>query len=94
MTLTREDVLERPHAVADEESTHALVLWNDEVNTFDWVIVCLVEICNHTVEQADQCAHIVHTKGKYAVKHGTFDYLKPYAEALMDRHLSVTIEGN
>ena len=47
-----------------------LVVHNDEVNTFDWVIQSLVEICRHSVEQAEQCAMIIHFKGKYAVRQG------------------------
>jgi ATP-dependent Clp protease adaptor protein ClpS len=69
----------------------ALVLFNDEVNTFDWVIDCLVEICQHSPEQAEQCALIVHYKGKYAVQHGTFDFLEPQCTALLDRGLSAEI---
>lgn len=46
----------------------SLIVWNDDVNTFDWVIETLIEVCGHTQEQAEQCAWIIHTKGKYAVK--------------------------
>lgn len=78
-------------AIADALG-HRLILFNDEVNTFDWVIECLVEICDHTPEQAEQCALIVHTKGQYAVKHGSYDDLEPRAHALGERGLTVEIQ--
>lgn len=78
--------------VAEEAALiHSLIVWNDEVNTFDWVIESLVDICNHTPESAEQCALIVHFSGKYAVKKGDFDTLKPMCEALLDRGISATI---
>ncbi len=49
-------------------SSCQLIVWNDEVNTFEWVIETLMEICGHSFEQAEQCAYIIHFKGKYAVK--------------------------
>ena len=69
-----------------------LVVHNDEVNTFDWVIQSLVEICRHSVEQAEQCAMIIHFKGKYAVRQGQDDTLRPMREALVDRGINATIE--
>ena len=70
----------------------ALVVHNDEVNTFDWVIQSLVEICRHTWEQAEQCALIIHYNGKYAVKQGEMHALRPMREALTDRGINATIE--
>ncbi len=69
-----------------------LVVWNDEVNTFDWVIQALVEICGHTHEQAEQCAIIIDSKGKYAVKQGDYDTLKPMCDAITERGIGATIE--
>lgn len=69
-----------------------LIVWNDEVNTFDWVIKSLVDVCEHTQEQAEQCAWIIHYKGKYAVKHGSLNKLKPMREALVDRGIGATLE--
>lgn len=69
-----------------------LVLYNDDFNTFDWVIESLMDVCGHTEEQAEQCAIIVHYKGKYAVLGGSFDYLLPRRRALEDRGLSCTVE--
>jgi ATP-dependent Clp protease adaptor protein ClpS len=71
---------------------HKLVLYNDDFNTFDWVIESLVEVCGHTHAQAEQCAIIVHYKGKYAVLGGSFDFLLPRRRALEDRGLSCTVE--
>jgi ATP-dependent Clp protease adaptor protein ClpS len=76
----------------DEQYPFSLVVWNDEVNTFDWVISSLMEVCGHTHEQAEQCALIIHFNGKYAVKQGEYIKLRPLCEALQERGLSVTIE--
>lgn len=69
-----------------------LVVWNDEVNTFEWVIETLITICGHSPEQAEQCAMLIHTKGKYAVKNGEYDELKPMCDAITDRGIGATIE--
>lgn len=69
-----------------------LIVWNDEVNTFQWVIETLVEVCKHTAEQAEQCAYIIHFSGKYAVKTGDFDTLKPMCDAITERGIGATIE--
>jgi len=76
----------------DIDQSCSLVVWNDEVNTFEWVIDTLVEICNHTQEQAEQCAMIIHSHGKYAVKHGGYNELKPMCDAITDRGIGATIE--
>ena len=69
-----------------------IVLHNDDVNTFDHVILSLMEICDHDPIQAEQCAMIVHYNGKCSVKRGTFDQLEPKCTALLDRGLSADIE--
>ncbi len=74
------------------ENLCMLVVWNDDVNTFDWVIQALVEICGHSYEQAEQCAIIIDSKGKYAVKQGDYDTLKPMCDAITERGISATIE--
>lgn len=71
---------------------YRLLVWNDDVNTFDWVIQSLVEVCGHTTEQAEQCALIIHFSGKYAVKEGDFEEIRPMCEALLDRGISATVE--
>lgn len=75
-----------------EDELHNLIVWNDEVNTFDWVIESLVDVCHHSPEQAEQCAMIIHSKGKYGVKKGSFDFLRPKCEALIDRGIQATID--
>ncbi|MCQ2307668.1 MAG: ATP-dependent Clp protease adaptor ClpS [Bacteroidales bacterium] len=74
----------------DEEKS--LILINDDVNSFDYVIDTLVKVCNHTREQAETCAWITHYKGRCAVKSGSFDELKPYYERLLNHHLTVKIQ--
>ena len=74
-----------------EESCN-LIVWNDEVNTFEWVIETLIEVCGHTYEQAEQCSYIIHFRGKYAVKKGSYEDLKPQCEAIIDRGINATIE--
>ena len=77
--------------LVQESEGHELVLFNDDVNTFDWVISSLVEVCYHEVLQAEQCALIVHTKGKCGVKNGTYEELEPKCTALLSRGLSAEI---
>lgn len=74
------------------DSLHNLVVWNDDVNTFDHVIESLIDICEHSPEQAEQCALFIHYQGKYGVKKGSFDLLRPKAEALIDRGIQATID--
>jgi ATP-dependent Clp protease adaptor protein ClpS len=69
-----------------------LIVWNDEVNTFEWVIETLIKICGHSTEQAEQCAMLIHSQGKYAVKKGEYDILKPMCDAITDRGIGATIE--
>lgn len=69
-----------------------LILFNDDVNTFDYVIGCLVEICGHTYEQAEQCATIAHLKGKCPIKIGTYEELKPLCDELTRLKLTVSIK--
>ncbi|MCS5490535.1 ATP-dependent Clp protease adaptor ClpS [Algoriphagus limi] len=70
---------------------HDLVVFNDDVNTFDHVINILVKVCKHTREQAEQCTLIIHYKGKCAVKKGSFEELKPMCEAILDAGIQATI---
>lgn len=78
--------------LVDEGNNCQLVVWNDEVNTFEWVIDTLIEICGHSKEQAEQCAMIIHTKGKYAVKEGSYETLKPMCDSITDRGIGATVE--
>ena len=68
-----------------------IVLYNDDVNTFDHVIDTLIRVCKHTAEQAEQCAILVHYKGKCTVKTGTYDELKPQCTQLLEAGLSAEI---
>ena len=88
----------QPLEVADTEvltaisPSYSLIVWNDEVNTFEWVIDTLIEVCGHSTEQAEQCAMLIHSQGKYAVKKGEYDILKPMCDAITDRGIGATIE--
>jgi len=62
------------------------------VNTFEWVIETLMDVCGHSAEQAEQCALIIHTRGKYAVQYGSYEKLKPLCEAITERGINATIE--
>lgn len=75
-----------------EEESRKIVLFNDEVNTFDWVIDSLVEVCRHEPVQAEQCTLIVHFKGKCDVKEGDWETLEPMCTALLDRGLTAEIQ--
>jgi ATP-dependent Clp protease adaptor protein ClpS len=74
------------------EAPCSLIVWNDEVNSFEWVIETLVDVCGHSAEQAEQCAMIIHYQGKYAVKQGSYDDLKPQCDAITKRGIGATIE--
>ena len=72
--------------------THSIILYNDDFNTFDHVISCLIQICSHEIVQAEQCAWIFHTNGKCIVKIGEYQELEPLCTSLLDKGLSATIE--
>lgn len=71
--------------------TRDLVVFNDDVNTFDFVIQTLITVCNHTPEQAEQCTLIIHYKGKCSVKKGTFEELRPMRDAITERGIGAAI---
>lgn len=74
-----------------EEREHELILYNDDINTFEHVIECLVKYCDHTFIQAEQCAYIVHFSGKCTVKSGSIEDLTPRCSALLESGLSAEI---
>lgn len=74
------------------EELHNLIVWNDEVNTFEWVIDTLIAVCAHSKYQAEQCTLIIHNSGKCDVKKGDFKTLRPMCEAIIDRGINATIE--
>ena len=84
---TSEDLLLEEEVVKHNE----IVLYNDDVNTFDYVIDTLIYACEHTPEQAEQCSIIVHYKGKCTVKTGIYDELEPRCSMLLDAGLSAEI---
>lgn len=70
----------------------SIILWNDDVNSFDWVIESLVDVLGHNRLQAEQCAMMVHNSGKCSVKSGWVEELEPFAKKLEKRDLTITIE--
>ncbi|MDP1800277.1 MAG: ATP-dependent Clp protease adaptor ClpS [Bacteroidota bacterium] len=88
--LLEQEIIE---VVLKEEATKALLLYNDDVNTFEFVTESLIKVCEHDVLQAEQCTYLVHYTGKCVVKNGTFKKLKPLCEALLERGLSAKIEN-
>ncbi len=87
--LLEDEVIE---VILKEEATKALILYNDDFNTFEHVINCLIKYCSHAEIQAEQCAYLVHYTGKCVVKNGSFKKLKPIHEALLENGLSAKIE--
>lgn len=87
-TITSEDV----DVVTSLDEPCNLIVWNDDVNTFDWVIETLVEVCGHTEEQAEQCAYLIHFQGKCAVKKGEYEKLKVMCDKITDRGIGATVE--
>ena len=76
----------------ENSDAHFLVLYNDDFNTFEYVIKCLVEICEHSPEQAEQCATITHYKGSCDIKKGMKTELLPMQIELIKRNLKALIE--
>ena len=76
---------------AENSEIHEIILYNDDINTFDHVIECLISICDHTPLQAEQCTLIVHYKGKCSVKSGTLFDLKPRLKKLTAADLTAEI---
>ena len=89
-TVELEDLL--LDTIEDTGDPAQLVVYNDDFNTFDWVIECFIDILGHSFEQAEQLSLIIHFKGKATVKSATLNELRPKKEALIDRGLSAVIE--
>ena len=89
---TKEKVRERVSLKEVITIHNEIIVYNDDVNTFDHVIETLIRVCNHTPEQAEQCAWFIHSKGKYAVKKGSYDDLKIMCDAITDRGIGATVE--
>ena len=88
---SKEKIQEEVYVLEQETYKYEIVLHNDDVNTFDYVIESLIAVCEHTSEQAEQCALLVHYKGKCTVKSGEYDYLKPRCSKLLSLGLSAEI---
>jgi len=69
-----------------------LIVFNDEVNTFDFVIETLIDVCEHSAEQAEQCTLLIHFKGKCAVKKGTFEELAPMRNDICRRGIAAEVQ--
>jgi ATP-dependent Clp protease adaptor protein ClpS len=91
-TQHNEDVEVLEKIDTDTRDSQKIILYNDDHNSFDHVIACLVSYCGHTFDQAEQCAFIVHNRGKCSVKEGDEAKLRPIKEALCDNGLSAEIE--
>lgn len=88
MSVQVEELLE---VIEKVEENKDLILYNDDHNTFDFVIDALVEVCGHDLLQAEQCTYLVHYKGRCAVKKGAYSDLEPLCTALHDRDLTAEI---
>ncbi|MEN6291921.1 MAG: ATP-dependent Clp protease adaptor ClpS [Methanobacterium sp.] len=91
-TITKTQVKSKVDSVLSKP--YRLMLHNDDYNSFDWVIECLMSVCNHELEQATQCAHIVHNNGKCDVKYGDLETISEMKDKLKSAGLSVTMEVN
>ena len=87
-----EEVLLEDATDVGNDTSSRLIVYNDDFNTFDWVIESFMDICRHTLEQAEQLSLLVHYKGQATVKTGAFRVVKPMKDALVDRGLSAVVE--
>ena len=88
---TKEKIQEEVDVLEKEVNQHEIVLFNDDVNTFDHVIDSLIDVCEHTLEQAEQCSILVHYKGKCTVKTGEYKDLEPRCSKLLQLGLSAEL---
>ena len=89
-TKTLEEIMSE--SGIESASTYKLILWNDDVNSFEWVILCLVSVLNFIPDKAEKTAYEVHFKGASILKNGSRDELKPFKALLEERGLTLTIE--
>ncbi|MEA1873339.1 MAG: ATP-dependent Clp protease adaptor ClpS [Bacteroidota bacterium] len=88
----KENINPAKDKLSSSDKKHIIVLFNDEFNSFDYVIECLVEICNHDMTQAEQCAFITHYNGKCDIKIGNMSKLRPLKDRLIEKGLNVNIQ--
>src|SRR5699024_5566810 len=91
---TQEQVLEKEkiETLEKEDKENEIVVFNDDVNTFDYVIEMLMKTCDHDFLQAEQCTLLIHYKGKCGVKSGSYDDLEPRCSKLLEGGLSAEIQ--
>ncbi len=89
--MTKEKTQENVDILEQEVNQHEIILFNDDVHSFDYVIDSLISVCEHTLEQAEQCTYLVHYKGKCAVKTGELKELKSRCSQLLNLGLSAEI---
>ena len=87
----QQEVLEDILEAVETTDVMDLVVFNDDINTFEHVINTLIKVCKHTPEQAEQCTMLIHYKGKCAVKNGTFDFLRPMRESICEAGIDARI---
>ncbi|HET8808724.1 MAG TPA: ATP-dependent Clp protease adaptor ClpS [Flavobacteriaceae bacterium] len=87
----QEEILEKPKTGVKEKYENEIVVYNDDVNTFDHVIECLIHACDHEPLQAEQCTFLIHYKGKCTVKSGPYEDLEPRCSKLLSAGLSAEI---
>jgi len=87
-----EKTKEKLEVKTDVRNNHQIIIFNDEVNTFDFVIEALIKTCEHSLEQAEQCTMIIHYNGKCGVKTGSMKDLKPRCSKLLELGLSASIK--
>jgi len=91
-TKSLEDILAENGISTNTEEEYKLILWNDDVNSFEWVITCLMAYLKFTFDRAQTSAYNVHLTGKDIIKTGSKESLEPYKKLLEERGLSLTIE--
>lgn len=84
------DVLLAPDEVSIDQQQ--IIVYNDDFNTFDFVIESLIKVCKHDIVQAEQCTFLIHYKGKCSVKRGSYEELEPMCTALLERGITAEIE--
>ena len=91
-TKENENLKEEIQLISELSLENSLIVWNDDFNTFDWVIESLIKVCKHTTIQAQQCTFLIHFTGKAVVKNGNLEMLEIMRLQLIERNLTATIE--
>ena len=91
-TETKEETFTLEEILSSLKTTNRLILWNDDVNTFDHVIHCMMKYLDYTESQAEKIAWEVHTKGKCAVLEGSYTEMEIYRKILKQEGLTVSVD--